>query len=186
MKPILVAGLGNIFHGDDAFGVEVVRRLSQRRLVPNVKVVDFGIRGIDLTYALLEDYGAAVLIDTAQRGEPPGTVSVIEPDGATDDPPAPEDLMLSAHELDPAKVLRLVAALGGTCTRVLVVACEPLTFGEEGEGAMGLSAPVAAAVDTALDTIDDLLVTLIHEQDDRTMTPAREPLPEPYEEGVRS
>ncbi|MFZ3310089.1 MAG: hydrogenase maturation protease, partial [Xanthobacteraceae bacterium] len=137
MTSILIAGIGNIFNGDDAFGVEVVRRLARRNLPASVKVIDFGIRGIDLTYALLEGYGAAVLVDTAQRGETPGTISVVEPDQEEAGTPMPEDLMLSPHELDPAKVLRLVTALGGTCKRVLLVACEPLTFGGE-QGAMGL------------------------------------------------
>ncbi len=104
---ILIAGIGNIFKGDDAFGVEVVARLARRRLPDGVKVVDFGIRGIDLTYALLDGYGAAVLIDTMRHGEMPGTVSVIEPEPASDDDPA--DLTLSPHDLDPAKVLRWCA-----------------------------------------------------------------------------
>lgn len=80
MKAILVAGVGNIFNGDDAFGVEVVRRLAQRKLPDGVRAIDFGIRGIDLTYALLDGYGALVLVDTAQRGELPGTISIVEPD----------------------------------------------------------------------------------------------------------
>ena len=80
MISILVAGIGNIFNGDDAFGVEVVRLLAQHSLPAGVKVIDFGIRGIDLTYALLDGYDAAVLVDTAQRGERPGTIYVIEPD----------------------------------------------------------------------------------------------------------
>ncbi len=159
MTSILVAGIGNIFNGDDAFGVEVVRRLSQRWLPQGVKVVDFGIRGIDLTYALLDGYSAAILVDAAQHGEAPGTVSVIEPDRPAPGSPSPEDLMLSPHELDPAKVLRLVATLGGACKRLLLVACEPLTFGGE-EGVMGLSEPVALAVDAAVRTIEDLISEL--------------------------
>lgn len=159
MTAILVAGIGNIFNGDDAFGVEVVRRLSRRMLPDGVKVIDFGIRGIDLTYALLDGYEAAVLVDAAQRGEPPGTVSVIEP-GPLADEPSPEDLMLSPHELDPAKVLRLVAALGGNCRRLLLVACEPLTFGGE-DGLMGLSPPVAASVDAAVAAVEQVVGELI-------------------------
>ena len=164
MKAILVAGVGNIFNGDDAFGVEVVRRLAQRKLPDGVRAIDFGIRGIDLTYALLDGYGALVLVDTAQRGELPGTISIVEPDLAEPPgPPDPEDLMLSPHELDPARVLRLAAALGGGCKRVRLVACEPLTFGGE-EGAMGLSEPVAAAIDAAVETIDALISEMIAEE----------------------
>jgi len=152
---ILVAGIGNIFNGDDAFGVEVARRLSACELPQDVRVVDFGVRGIDLTYALLDGCEAAVLVDAAQRGEEPGALSLIEPTEGTGEP-SPEDLMLSPHELEPAKVLRLVAGLGGACRRILVVACEPLTFGGV-EGVMGLSEPVAAAIDPAIRMIQDLL-----------------------------
>ena len=162
MSGILVAGIGNIFKGDDGFGVEVVARLAQCSLPDGVKVVDFGIRGIDLTYALTDGYSAAVMVDTMQHGEPPGTVSVIEPEQAPDEDPA--DLAFSPHDLDPAKVLRLARMLGGSCPRLLVVACEPLTFGGE-DGAMGLSAPVAAAVDPAVTAIEALVRSLLREQE---------------------
>ena len=76
---ILIAGIGNIFLGDDAFGVEVARRLVRRRLPDGVRVVDFGIRGLDLTYALLDGYEAVILVDAAPRGGPPGTLYVLEP-----------------------------------------------------------------------------------------------------------
>lgn len=160
MTGILVAGLGNIFKGDDAFGVEVAQRLARRPLPPGVKVVDFGIRGIDLTYALLDGYSSAVLIDAAQRGGPPGTIYVIEPEQLPGDP-APEDLLMSPHDLDPAKVLRVAAALGGNCQRIVLVACEPLTFGDEQDGFMGLSAPVATAVDRALAVVEEVLADLL-------------------------
>lgn len=157
---ILVAGVGNLFKGDDAFGTEVAQRLLRRQTPAGVKIVDFGIRSLDLTYALLDGYQAVVLIDTAQRGHPPGTVSVIEPDRPSDGVPAPEDLMLEPHDLDPAKVLRLITALGGSCPHIRVVACEPLTFGGD-DGAMGLSEPVAAAVDAAIATVEDLIHELL-------------------------
>jgi hydrogenase maturation protease len=155
VNSILVAGIGNIFHGDDAFGVEVVRRLAARALPEGVRLVDFGIRGVDLTYALLDGCETAVLVDAAQRGETPGTVSIVEPE-SSDEAASPEDLMLSPHELDPAKVLRLVSALGGRCRRVLLVACEPQTLGGE-DGAMGLSEPVAHAVGVAVEAIESLI-----------------------------
>jgi hydrogenase maturation protease len=163
MTSILVAGIGNIFNGDDAFGVEVARLLARRSLPAGVSVVDFGIRGIDLTYALLEGYDAAVLVDTAQRGEQPGTISVVEPERDEAGLGSPDDLMLSPHALDPAKVLRLVAALGATCKRVLLVVCEPLTFGGE-NGVMGLSEPVAAVLDVAVQTVEDLIAELTASQ----------------------
>lgn len=159
---ILVAGIGNIFKGDDAFGCELVKRLTGVDLPQDVTVIDFGIRGIDLTYALLDGYRAAILVDTVARGGSPGDLYLIEPEPLTDDPD-PSDLMMSAHDLDPAKVLRLVRAMGGTCDRILLVACEPLTFGDEHDGAMGLSPPVAAAVDRGAEMVrqvlDELCVT---------------------------
>lgn len=160
MRSILIAGIGNIFNGDDAFGVEVAHRLMQRPLPPEVKVIDFGIRGIDLTYALLDGYGAAVLVDSAKRGECPGTISIVDLSEAASEPAPADDFMLSPHELDPAKVLRSVAALGGSCDEIFLVGCEPLTFGGE-EGLMGLSAPVAAALDIAVRTVEELADQLI-------------------------
>ncbi len=158
MTAILVAGIGNIFQGDDGFGVEIAQRLLRRDLPPQAKVIDFGIRGLDLTYALLDPYDAVILVDAAQRGEAPGSVSIIEPEPDRGEALDPADLMLDPHDLDPSRVLRLVGALGGKCRRVLLVACEPLTFGGD-VGAMGLSAPVAAAVDAGVSTVE----TLIHE-----------------------
>jgi hydrogenase maturation protease len=164
MDQILVAGIGNIFKGDDAFGVEVVRCLAQRQMPGGVKVVDFGIRGIDLTYALLDGYDAAILVDTAQRGAAPGTVSVITPDRQSVDAASHNSAFLEPHDLDPAKVLRVVEALGGSCQRVLLVACEPETFGDEETGAMGLSPPVAAAVGEAAKAIERLVGELLLEE----------------------
>lgn len=154
MTRILVAGIGNIFNGDDGFGVASAQRLKSRPLQVGVDVIDFGIRGIDLTFALLDTYDAAILLDTAQRGEAPGTLSVIEPE--VSQTPEPADLALSPHELDPAKVLGLVAALGGSCRKVLLVACEPLTLGGE-TGANCLSDPVAAAIDPAVSLVENLI-----------------------------
>ncbi len=77
---ILVAGIGNIFLGDDGFGVEVIRRLSSREFPAEVRVEDFGIRGYDLAYALLDGPDVTILVDAAARGGAPGTIYVIEPD----------------------------------------------------------------------------------------------------------
>ncbi len=164
MSRILVAGIGNIFKGDDAFGVEVARRLATRLLPSAVKVVDFGIRGIDLTYALLDGCDAAILVDTAQRGETPGTVTIVEPERPSPEELVPHDLMLEPHDLDPAKVLKVVTVLGGVCPRVFLVACEPETFGDEETGAMGLSAAVSAAVDEAADAVERLVGKLIAQE----------------------
>lgn len=155
MNRILVAGIGNVFKGDDGFGVAVAQELARRALPAEARVVDFGIRGLDLVYALLDGYRAAILIDTVERGETPGTVWVIEPEAGTE--PMPEDLLLSPHAMDPQKVLRLAALLGGRCDRIVLVGCEPLTFGDEEFGAEGLSPPVAAAVPQAADLVESLI-----------------------------
>ncbi|MGH8593660.1 MAG: hydrogenase maturation protease [Gammaproteobacteria bacterium] len=113
-KGVLVAGIGNVFLGDDAFGVEVAQRLSQRQLPQGVRVADFGIRGMDLSYALLDGFDQAILVDTRQQGGPPGTLYVIEPEleDKADDAD-PQDLLISPHDMDPGKVLRIVKAMGG-------------------------------------------------------------------------
>lgn len=150
---LLIACVGNIFLGDDAFGVEVARRLAAIALPEGVRVVDFGIRGIDLTYALMDGYEAVILVDAAPRGEPPGTLYVLEP--TVDDTSAPEGsgTLLDAHGMDPAKVLRLAAAMGGQVGRLVLVGCEPATAAEPEDIQDGLSPPVRSAVDEAVPLI---------------------------------
>jgi hydrogenase maturation protease len=159
---ILVAGIGNIFLGDDAFGVEVVQRLAQRKLPDGVKVVDFGIRGLDLAYALMDEYEATILIDTTQRGGSPGTIYTIEPDLRELNAPVHSEQSFDSHTMDPMQVLRLVKTMGGELkARILLVGCEPATFGPENEGFMGLSHPVQAAVNEAVGVVESLLAGLL-------------------------
>ncbi|MFE9498082.1 hydrogenase maturation protease [Streptomyces collinus] len=154
---LLVAGVGNIFLGDDAFGPEVVRALDRRPLPPEATVRDFGIRGMDLAYTLLDGCATAVLVDAAPRGHRPGTLTLVEaepPDGTA----VPE-----AHGMDPEKVLALATQLGDEpLPRVLVLACEPgvLPRGDE-DIAPGLSAPVREAVDRAVDALHTLVPVLL-------------------------
>ncbi len=162
---ILVAGIGNIFLGDDAFGVEVVRRLSLRALPDYVRVVDYGIRGLDLAYALLDDYDAAILVDAAGRGEEPGTLYVLEPDLSGADADGHQAIPMDAHGMNPMRVLEMVKAMGGQPRRVLVVGCEPATLGDEFEGTMGLSAPVEAAVAGAIAIVESLIAKVIEERE---------------------
>ena len=122
---VLVAGVGNIFLGDDAFGVEVVQRLARRPLPDGVRVVDFGIRGFDLTYALLDGYEAVILVDAAPRGGRPGTLYVIEPELDDGGEPPATGLMIDPHNLDPARVLRL-ASRTTLCRGIGEVDCDPL------------------------------------------------------------
>jgi hydrogenase maturation protease len=162
---VLVAGVGNIFFGDDAFGVEVARRLARRALPEGVQVVDFGIRGLDLAYALLDGYDAVVLVDAVPRGGRPGTLYVLEPTPGQvgNAGPAPA---VEPHAMDPVKVLRLAESMGGRVGRLLLVGCEPTpntgAAGGEVEREMqdGLSETVRAAVDEAVDLVAGLAARL--------------------------
>jgi hydrogenase maturation protease len=156
-KPtILVAGIGNIFLGDDAFGVEVARLLATRKLPADVRVTDFGIRGFDLAYALQDGYETTILVDACPRGGAPGTLFVIEPDlNALDDPEAPQ-AVVEAHAMNPVTVLRLARAMNIEVRNVLLVGCEPATLGGE-QGKMGLSAPVQRAVEDAVKLVESLI-----------------------------
>jgi len=159
-KPrILVAGIGNIFLGDDAFGVEVVRSLSRSELPQAVRVTDFGIRGYDLAYALLDGYETTILVDACPRGEPAGTLYVIEPD--LENLGGPEEGAVEAHSMNPLNVLRLAQSMGGSLKRILLVGCEPATLGPE-EGQMGLSEPIEAAVDEAVRLIEALVGKILN------------------------
>jgi hydrogenase maturation protease len=158
---ILVAGVGNIFFGDDAFGVEVVHRLLRRQLPGGVEVVDFGIRGLDLAYALLEPYEAVILVDAAPRGGTPGTLYVLEPDVHEVPEPSDDAPLVEAHALDPAKVLRLVDALGGVVRRLLIVGCEPQAATNSDDMQMRLSSAVEASIDRAVALIESLVTQIL-------------------------
>jgi hydrogenase maturation protease len=161
-KPgILVAGIGNIFLGDDAFGVEVIRRMAGLSLPASVRVSDFGIRGFDLAYALQDGYETTILVDACPHGQTPGTLSVIEPDlKVLDNPEAPQ-AAIEAHAMNPMNVLRMARAMNIELKNILLVGCEPETLGGE-EGQMGLSAPVEAAVDEAVKLIESVVNRILN------------------------
>lgn len=169
MRPaILVAGVGNIFLGDDGFGVEVATALSHQRPAEDEDIVvrDFGIRGFDLAYALLEPWEAVILVDALPRGGHPGSLYAIEP--RLEEMAEAE---LNPHGMDPVRVFTLAASMGTITARVFVVGCEPEDFGDELEGRMGLSAAVEAAVQPACVMVQGLVGRLRavrgmgHEQD---------------------
>jgi hydrogenase maturation protease len=156
-RGVLVAGIGNIFQSDDAFGVEVAARLSGRELPPGVRVEDFGIRGVHLAYELLEGYDGLVLIDAVPMGEPPGTLAVIAPelaDEGSGGDPAPA---VDAHTMSPDVVLATLTRLGGRLERAYVVGCQPASLAE----GMGLTPAVAAAVPEAVALCLDLVSELV-------------------------
>ncbi len=160
MKDILIAGIGNIFFGDDAFGCEVAIELLKRALPPEVRVIDFGIRSYDLAYAMMNGPDVTIFIDATQRGEKPGTLYLIEPDTNALDNTAGE--VVNAHSMNPVRVLQLLRSLGGQPGRLFLVGCEPAVLETE-EGAMGLSETVRAAIPQALEMIESLVHDLLLE-----------------------
>lgn len=145
---VLVAGIGNLFLSDDGFGSEVARRLAASPLPDGVKVVDYGIRGMHLAYDLLDGYDALVVVDALPGNGCPGDLSVLQV--------GPEDLgdgEFDAHGMAPVAVLASLGQLGGALPPTFIVGCQP---GDVGDG-MGLTPPVAAAVDGAIALVHDLL-----------------------------
>jgi hydrogenase maturation protease len=150
--PLLIAGIGNIFFGDDAFGCEVTQELLRRPLPEGVEVCDYGIRGYDLAYALM-DGRDAILVDTVSRGGEPGTLYLIEPNLEDfDNGPALPD----GHSLDPVSVLRMIRSFEGKPGRLYLVGCEPSQLESE-DGQMGLSEKVQAAVPLAIEMIESVV-----------------------------
>ncbi|WP_225851174.1 hydrogenase maturation protease [Streptomyces sp. HPF1205] len=165
-RRVLVAGVGNVFMADDAFGPEVVAALRGRGLPAGMELVDSGIRGMDLAYRLLDGYDAAVLVDAAPRGGPPGTLYLIDA-GRDAVPAGPAGAVPEAHGMDPVKVLALARTLadgdGAAVPRVLVLGCEPQVRmrGDETDVVVGLSAPVRRAVGEAADLLESLAGRLL-------------------------
>ncbi len=168
MNGILVAGIGNIFQSDDGFGSEVARLLLAGPPVPEgVRIVDYGIRGVHLAYDLLDGCEAAILIDATSQGGDPGTLYVIEPDvdAIETETGLAEAGIVDAHGMDPASVITLLRSLGGRINRLLVVGCEPADI----DDGIGLSEPVAGAVEEACHVVRQLI--------DRIVTSGDTPVP---------
>jgi len=159
-RKMLVAGVGNIFFSDDAFGCEVVRRLAKEDLPEGVVVADFGIKGVHLAYELLEGYDTVILVDAAPCGGKPGDLYLIEPklEEIAESPLVQaasegESALVDAHGLEPDAIFGMLKALGGNVGRALVVGCEP----ENIEDGLGLSATVEAAVEPAVGRLVDII-----------------------------
>jgi hydrogenase maturation protease len=157
---ILIAGVGNSWLQDDGFGGEVVKRLNAGAVPEGCTVIDFGVGGLDLAYEVMHGWDALILLDVSRQGGDPGTLYVMEPDQATIDGGIDEGTMINPHGMDPHTVLRFVKSLGAWPGKVVVIACEPLEVEEMG---LGLSEPVSAAVDAAveltLETVADIRAT---------------------------
>jgi hydrogenase maturation protease len=152
---ILVAGIGNIFLGDDAFGSEVARCLQQRCLPHNVVVKDFGIRAVDLLYSLMDKYDRVIIVDAAPRGGEPGSIYLIEP--AEKDLTPGEGLPLDPHSMNPMRVLALARSMGAEIKNVRIVGCEPETPLPADSETIGLSPCVSAAIPRAIELIESLV-----------------------------
>jgi hydrogenase maturation protease len=154
---VLIAGIGNIFQGDDCFGVAVVHKLAAFGLSENIRVMDIGTCSIDLAFALLDKYDLTILVDATARGGAPGTLYTIEitrddiPDGSHEAP------MVNSHTLNPVRVLALAKSMGAQLKEVLLIGCEPLVVEHDESGYIGLSEVVEAAVDAAVETIRRLV-----------------------------
>lgn len=155
---VLVAGIGNVFLGDDGFGVEVVDALRRRALPEGIEVADYGIRGFDLASSLLET-DVAILVDAVPRpGKSPGEVFVLEVTLPEQEAPADP---VNGHGLNPMEVFRLARQFGGPLPKTYLVGCCPAPIDETQEGAMGLGPAVRAAVPRACDLVCLLLSRLV-------------------------
>lgn len=159
-KAMLIAGIGNIFLADDGFGVEVVNRLASKPFPSGVRVADFGIRGFDLAFALMEGYETTILVDAYPGEGPPGTLFVVEPDLRELNSAEAQPGAIEPHAMNPLAVLRMATNMGGQLQRVLLVGCVPATLGPD-QGQMGLSEPVTAAVDEAAKLIESLVTRIL-------------------------
>jgi hydrogenase maturation protease len=156
VKRILIAGIGNAWLKDDGFGSAVIQRLESEKLPPEAAVFDFGTGGLDLAYEVMRGYDALILVDISRQGGEPGTLYVMEADEAEIAAGIEDGQVLNPHGMDPETVLRFVKTLGAWPGKVVVIACEPLEVEDMG---IGLSEPVAAAVDGAvklvLETVEE-------------------------------
>jgi hydrogenase maturation protease len=156
---MLVAGIGNIFLGDDGFGVEVARRLATEDLPEWVRVADYGISGMHLAYDLANGYETTILIDATSRGDDPGTIYVIELDHSQTAGPAPDSpgggQLLDAHGMQPDVVFRVLDMLGADAGKVLLVGCEPASV----DYGIGLTTAVGEAVGEAVRVVKNLIAT---------------------------
>jgi hydrogenase maturation protease len=156
-KQVLVAGVGNAWLQDDAFGGEVARKMEAQGVPSGVTVMDFGTGGLDLAYEVMRGYDALVILDASRQGGEPGTLYVIEPEMDEFAPEISDGETIDPHGMDPATMLRFVRATGGWPGKVVVIGCEP---GEVDQVGYGLTPPVAAVVDRAIALVLETVATL--------------------------
>jgi hydrogenase maturation protease len=155
----LVAGIGNIFLGDDAFGSVVARRMIGRAYPPAVRVIDFGIRGFDLAFALMENYQIAILIDAFPHAAPPGSLRVLELQINPEERRA--NAFPETHGIAPTRALQLAQQFGIRAQKVYLVGCEPETLEPNENGDFTLSPTVARSVEPAIELVEEMLAPMV-------------------------
>lgn len=150
---ILVAGVGNVLRADDAFGVEVAKRLAALVLPEEVTVVETGIGGIALVQELQDGYDALVVVDAVDLGRTPGNVFLIDPDVVDVNEltwAEKHDLLADMHLATPGRAMMLAKALGVLPPKRLMVGCQPVDPHSVGTA---MSEPVTAAVGVAVNEV---------------------------------
>jgi hydrogenase maturation protease len=159
---ILIAGMGNIFQGDDGFGSEVICELSHVEFPGEVTVRDFGIRSYDLAYALAEDYDVKIMVAAVRQKSAPGTVCLMEPDLADLDAMASAEA--NPHAMNPIIALQMARSIGALEGKFYVVGCEPAVV-EDDNGEIALSPPVREAVSEAVKVVCMLVTDAFSENE---------------------
>ncbi len=154
---VLVAGIGNIFFGDDGFGAVVARKLSNRPITPGVEVVEFGIRGMDLVYALGRGYGSAIFIDAVMPRGSPGRLHLIELEVEKED----EGVMFDNHHMDPLAVIGMARRIGTLPPKIFLVGCEPANWTDGESMSLELSPIVTGSVEGAIKIVLNLAERLL-------------------------
>ncbi|MGQ0607280.1 MAG: hydrogenase maturation protease [Chloroflexota bacterium] len=153
---VLIAGVGNELMGDDGFGIAAAQRCASLGLGAEVRVVEAGIAGIGLVHDLMDRYDTVIVLDTVDRGAPPGSVSVLEimvPELDAFSDAERRRLLADMHYTVPSRVMILAKALGVLPRRAVLIGCQP----ESMELGIGLSAPVQAAVELAVERVRELV-----------------------------
>lgn len=156
----MVAGIGNMFLQDDGFGGAVAKRLLNTAQREGVEVRDFGTGGLKLAYDLMKGYDALILLDASRRGDKPGTLYVLEPNEKEFDSELKEGIFIDPHAADPVTVLRFVKAMDAWPSKVVIIACEPESVDDF---EIGLSKPVAAAVEDAMKLVETTIAEIFSE-----------------------
>jgi hydrogenase maturation protease len=155
-RQILIAGVGNAWLRDDAFGGECARRLEAEGVPSGVSVMDVGTSGLDLAYEVMRGYDALILLDATRQGGEPGTLYVMEPDRSEFEGEISDGESIDPHDMNPHTMLRFVTVTGGWPGKVLVIGCEP----GEAEPGLGLTPAVQAAVEAAVTLVRETIAEL--------------------------